>query len=236
MIVLLGGIRIDVLRKDIKNVHLSVHPPAGRVRIAAPRHLSNDAIRAFAIGKLAWIRRQQAKLQEQERETPREFVGRESHFVWGRRLLLRVVEAGGAPRVEASPRRLTLCVRPGSSASRRAEILDEWYRAQIRAALPALLAQWSRVAGVTVRRVFVQRMKTKWGSCNPRAGTIRLNTELARKPPECLEYLVVHELAHLLEPTHNPRFVALMDRFLPGWQSVRRTLNRLPVCHEGWEY
>ncbi len=232
---LLSGISIDVLRKDIRNVHLSVHPPTGRVRIAAPRHLSDDAIRAFAIGKLGWIRRQQAKLQEQERETPREFLDRESHFVWGRRLLLRVVEGPGVPRVELSPRRLILHVRPGSSTSRRAQLLDEWYRSQIRAALPALLSRWTRLVGVRVERVFVQRMKTKWGSCNPRTGTIRLNTELSRKPPECLEYLVVHELAHLLEPTHNPRFVALMDRFLPGWRSVRRTLSRLPVCHEEWE-
>jgi hypothetical protein len=234
--VLLSGIRIDVVRKDIKNVHLSVHPPAGRVRIAAPRHLSDDAIRSFAIRKLGWIRRQQAKLQEQERETPREFLDRESHFVWGRRLLLRVVEGDGATRVELSPRHLTLHVRPKLPASRRAQLLDEWYRIQIRAALPPLISRWASVIGVTVRRVFVQRMKTKWGSSNRRAGTIRLNTELGRKPPECLEYLVVHELAHLLEPTHNPRFVALMDRFLPAWQSVRQALNRLPVRHEEWEY
>jgi predicted metal-dependent hydrolase len=233
---LLGGIRIDVLRKDIRNVHLSVHPPAGRVRIAAPRHLSDDAIRAFAIRKLGWIRRQQATLQEQERETPREFLDRESHFVWGRRLLLRVVETDGAPRVDLAPRRLTLHVRPGASTSRRAQILDDWYRAQIRAAVPPLLARWAAVMGVSVPRVFVQRMKTKWGSCNPRAGTIRLNTELARKPPECLEYLLVHELAHLTERTHNPRFIALLDRYLPAWQTVRQTLNRLPVRHEDWEY
>jgi predicted metal-dependent hydrolase len=225
-----------VLRKDIKNVHLSVHPPAGRVRIAAPRHLSDDAIRAFAIRKLGWIRRQQSALQEQERETPREFLDRESHFVWGRRLLLRVVEADATPRVELSPRRLLLHVRPGTPVSKRVQILEEWYRLQIRAALPPLVSRWGRTMGVTVRRVFVQRMKTKWGSCNPRAGTIRVNTELARKPLECLEYLVVHELAHLLEPMHNPRFVALMDRFLPAWRSARQTLNRLPVRHEEWEY
>ena len=233
---LLGGISIDVLRKDIRNVHLSVHPPTGRVRIAAPRHLSDDAIRAFVIGKLGWIRRQQARLQEQERETPREFLDRESHFVWGRRLLLRVLEADDASRVELSPRRLTLRVRPGTPPPKRAQILDEWYRHQIRAALPPLLSRWTRRVGVRVERVFVQRMKTKWGSCNPRTGTIRLNTELARKPPECLEYLLVHELAHLVEPTHNPRFLALMDRLMPGWPSVRRTLNRLPVCHEAWHY
>jgi len=215
---------------------LSVHPPAGRVRIAAPRHLSDDAIRSFAIGKLRWIRRQQARLQEQERETPREFLDRESHFVWGRRLLLRIVEADGVQRVELSPRHLTLHVRPRTPASKRAQLLDEWYRAQIRAALPPLISRWASVMGVTVGRVFVQRMKTKWGSCNRNATTIRVNTELARKPTECLEYLVVHELAHLLEPTHNARFVALMDQYLPAWHSVRQTLNRLPVRHENWDY
>ena len=233
---LLGGIRIDILRKDIKNVHLSVHPPGGRVRIAAPRHLSDDAIRAFAIRKLGWIRRQRATLEGQERETPREFLDRESHFVWGRRLLLRVIEVDAAPRVEVSARRLTLHARPGTPVSKRVQILEEWYRLQIRAALPPLVSRWAKVMGVAVRRVFVQRMKTKWGSCHPRAGTIRLNTELARKPPECLEYLVVHEMAHLLERTHDARFVALMDRLLPAWQSVRQALNRLPVRHEDWEY
>jgi predicted metal-dependent hydrolase len=175
-------------------------------------------------------------MQEQERETPREFLNRESHLVWGRRLLLRVVVGDTTPGVELSPRRLTLHVRPGTPAWKRAQLLDEWYREQIRGALPPLLSRWANVIGVSPPRVFVQRMKTKWGSCNPRAGTIRLNTELARKPPECLEYLVVHELAHLLEPTHSARFVALMDRVLPAWQSVRQTLNRLPVRHDDWEY
>jgi predicted metal-dependent hydrolase len=224
------------LRKDIRNVHLSAPPPAGRVRIAAPRHLSDDAIRAFAVGKLGWIRRQRGKIQSQERETPRGFLDRETHYAWGRRLLLRVVEVEAAPRVELSPRRLMLHVRPGTPSAQRAMLLDEWYRAQIRDALPTLIAKWAGLMGVSVRQVFVQRMKTKWGSCNPQAGTIRVNTELARKPRECLEYLVVHELAHLLEPTHNARFVALLDRFLPSWQSIRQTLNRLPVRHEDWEY
>lgn len=234
--VLLGDVHIDVLRRDIKNVHLSVHPPAGRVRIAAPRHLSDDAIRAFAIRKLGWIRRQRAALQEQERETPREFLDRESHFVWGRRLLLRVVEAEAAPRVELTPRRLALHVRPGTPTPKRAQLMEEWYRLQVRAAVPPLVSRWASAVGVPVPRVFVQRMKTRWGSCNPRLGTIRLNTELARKPPECLEYLVVHELAHLREPTHGPRFVALMDRLLPSWPVVRERLNRLPVRHEEWNY
>ncbi len=232
----LGETRIEVVRKDIRNVHLTVHPPAGRVRMTAPRHLSDDALRAFAIVKLGWIRRQQAKLRTQERETPRDMVDRETHYVWGRRVLLKVVEADVPPRIELSPRRLTLRVRPGTPALRRAALLEDWYRAQIREALPPLLAKWERRLRVRVRRVFIQRMKTKWGSSNPRAGTIRLNTELARKPLECLDYLVAHEVAHLREPRHDARFVALMDGLLPSWRSVRQSLNRLPVRHEDWAY
>jgi predicted metal-dependent hydrolase len=232
----LGDLAVEVVHKDIKNVHLSVHPPAGRVRIAAPRHLSVDAIRAFAIGKLGWIRRQQKKLQEQERETPREYLDRESHHVWGRRCLLAVVERDAPPSVEWGHHRLALFVRPGTDARSRAEVLERWYRDQLRAAALPLLARWQPRLGVQVERLFVQRMKTRWGSCNPSARTIRLNTDLAKKPRECLEYLVVHELVHLLEPTHNARFVALIDRFLPGWPHRRELLNRLPVRHEDWSY
>lgn len=232
----LGETRIEVVRKDIRNVHLTVHPPAGRVRMTAPRHMSDDALRAFAIVKLGWIRRQQAKLRAQERETPRDMIDRETHSVWGRRVLLKVVEADAPPRVELSPRRLTLRVRPGTPAPRRAALLEDWYRSQLREALPPLLAKWERRLRVRVRRVFIQRMKTKWGSSNPRAGTIRLNTELARKPLECLDYLVAHEVAHLREPRHDARFVALMDSLMPSWRSVRQSLNRLPVPHEDWRY
>ena len=232
----LGETRIELVRKDIKHVHLTVHPPAGRVRITAPRRFSDDALRAFAIARLGWIRRQQTKLREQERETPRTLVDRETHYVWGRRVLLKVIETDAPPRVELSPQRLTLRVRPGTSTLKKAAILEEWYRAQLREGLPALVARWERRLHVRVRRVFVQRMKTKWGSSNPRAGTIRLNTELARKPLECLDYLVAHEVAHLREPRHDARFVELMDGLLPSWRSVRQALNRLPVRHEKWGY
>jgi predicted metal-dependent hydrolase len=232
----LGEIRIEVVRKDIKNVHLSVHPPAGRVRIAAPRHLSDDAIRAFAIGKLAWIRRQRAKLQEQERETPRDYLDRETHYVWGQRCLLRVVERNAPPAVEWRSQRLVLSARPGTAPARRADLLGAWYREQLRAEAEPLAAHWQQRLGVRMKALFVQRMRTRWGSCNPAARTIRLNTDLAKKPRECLEYILVHELAHLVEPTHNARFVAMMDRFLPGWGHRRELLNRLPLRHEDWTY
>lgn len=232
----LGGMTAEVVRKSIKNVHLSVYPPDGRIRIAAPLHMNLDTIRVFAISKLAWIKSQQRKMLAQERETPREYLERESHYVWGKRYLLRVIEHDAAPAVELQHNKLILQVRPGSDDRRRQDVLDAWYRDQIRARVPALLAKWEALMGVGAGRVFVQRMKTKWGSCNPGARSIRLNTDLAKKPPECLEYIVVHELAHLIEPTHNARFTALMDLFMPHWQHVREELNRLPVRHEDWGY
>jgi predicted metal-dependent hydrolase len=232
----LGDVELDVVLKDIKNVHLSVYPPRGHVRISAPSRMSLDTIRAYAIAKLPWIKRQQRKLRQQEREPPREFVERESHVVWGRRYLLRVVEADAAPRVELQHSRLVLQVRPETSTERRRLIMDEWYREQIRSALPPLLAKWEPLIGLKVERVFIQRMKTRWGSCAAAAGSIRLNTDLARKPPECLEYIVVHEMVHLLEPSHNARFLAFMHQFMPGWRSYRDRLNQLPVRHEDWTY
>ena len=232
----LGDTVVDVVRKDIKNVHLSVHPPTGKVTIAAPAHMSLDTIRVFAITTLAWIRQQQTKLQEQEREAPREFLDRESHYVWGKRYLLKVIEIDQPPTIELKHNQMHLRVRPGTSQAKCQAIMEEWYRQQLRAAVPPLLAKWQPLMGVKVSRIFVQRMKTKWGSCNPHTHSIRLNTDLAKKPGECLEYIVVHELTHLLEPTHNARFIALMDQFMPKWQSHRQALNRLPVRHESWGY
>lgn len=232
----LGDIMVDVILKDIKNVHLSVHPPAGKVRISAPERMSLDTIRVFAISKLDWIKQQQAKLRGQERESPREYLDRESHHVWGRRYLLTVTENDAPPAIELKHRRMILRVRPGTGQEKREALVEEWYRERLKEAVPPLLERWEPLLGVKAKRWFVQRMKTKWGSCNHRSGTIRLNTELAKKPPECLEYIVVHELVHLLEPTHNARFLALMDRFMPKWQSHREELNRLPLRRETWSY
>ena len=232
----LGDIHVDLIRKDIKHVHLSVHPPHGRVRISAPLHMASEIIRVYAITRLDWIRRQQRKLLSQERETAREYLDRESHYVWGKRYLLRIVEADAAPAVRLNHSTLELSIRPGSDASRRREALDAWYRDQVRAVVPALLKTWEPLLGVKARRVLVQHMKTQWGSCNPMSGNIRLNTDLARKPTDCLEYILVHELLHLIEPTHNARFQSLMDRFMPHWRQVRGELNRLPVRHGEWAY
>ena len=231
-----GGITVDVVLKDIKNIHLSVYPPSGRVRISAPSRMRLDTIRVFAISKLGWIKQQQQKLQEQERETPREYLDRESHYVWGKRYLLKVSEGDKAPSVALQHSRMLLCVHPGADALKKRAIVEAWYRQQLKKAVPPLIARWEPLLEVKVERFFVQRMKTKWGSCNHRAHSIRLNTELAKKPRECLEYIVVHEMTHVLEPTHNARFVTLMDQCMPQWRFYRDQLNRLPVSHEDWAY
>lgn len=232
----LGDITADVVLKDIKNIHLSVYPPNGRVRISAPLRMDIDTIRVFAISRLGWIKQQQKKFQEQERETPREYLNLESHYVWGKRYLLKVVENDEVPSVELKHRKMVLCVRPGTDNKKKQAIIDSWYREQLKKAVSPLIARWEPLLGVKVERFFVQRMKTKWGSCNYKARNIRLNTELAKKPQECLEYVVIHEMAHLLEPTHNSRFIMLMDRFMPRWQFYRDKLNQLPVSHENWVY
>jgi len=232
----LGSITVDVVQKDIKNVHLSVYPPAGKVRISAPLRMKTETIRVFAASKLGWIKEQQRKITSQDRESPREYIERESHYLWGKRYLLEVVEHDSPPQVQVRHSKLVLQVRPGTATGRRQEILDEWYRAQLRSAVDPLFAKWEPVMGVKVERVFVQRMKTKWGSCSRHAASIRLNTDLAKKPPECLEYMVVHEMIHILEPTHNGRFMKLMDWMMPNWRFYRQLLNRLPVRHETWDY
>ncbi|MEY4979599.1 MAG: hypothetical protein RLZZ352_1869 [Pseudomonadota bacterium] len=232
----LGGVSADVVRKRIKHVHLSVYPPAGRVRISAPEHMALDTIRVFAISKLSWIKGQQRKVQAQARELPRDYIDRESHYLWGKRYLLTVVEQNAAPSIDQQHNRIVLSVRPGTTTERREELLDAWYREQVKAAVPPLLAKWEALMGVKSSKVFIQRMKTQWGSCNPSSHAIRLNTDLAKKPPECLEYIVVHELAHLIEPSHGPRFVSAMDLFMPQWRQYRDELNTLPVRHEDWVY
>ena len=232
----LGDIVVDVLQKDIKNIHLSVYPPTGKVRISAPLRMDIDTIRVFAITKLGWIKSQQKKLLEQERETPREYLDCESHYLWGKRYLLNVVEKDAAPEVELKHNKMLFQIRPATTDERKQDILEAWYREKLKEVVPALIAKWEPLMGVKVEKFFVQKMKTKWGSCNSGSKSIRLNTDLAKKPPECLEYIVVHEMTHLLEPTHNARFITLMDQFMPKWRFYKDELNKLPVRHETWAY
>lgn len=230
----LGELTIEVTRKAVKNVHLSVHPPAGHVTLVAPTSTRLEVARAYAISKLGWIRDQQEKLQAQARETPRQFVERESHYLWGRRYLLSVVEQDAKPGVKLDHRRITLTIRPSSSPEKREEVMHDWHRALLHQTIPTLIQKWQPVLGVTVSAYFLQRMKTKWGGCNHRAGTIRLNTELVKKPKDLLEYVVVHEMLHLIEPTHSQRFIDLLDKHYPSWREARAELNELPLAAETW--
>jgi predicted metal-dependent hydrolase len=225
----LGDLTVDVIRKDIKNLHLSVHPPTGRIRIAAPQALEIDAIRAYAISRMVWIRTSQRKLLIQPRETTREYLDRESHFVWGERVLLQVHHGGGAPHVHLEHRSLLLNARADLSRDQRHQIVEGWYRDILRSAAEPVLARWEAQLSVKAAGLLLQRMKTKWGSCNTVSKNVRLNTELAKKPPECLNYVILHELTHLLEGTHSDRFFSILDRNLPQWREVRRLLNSLPL-------
>jgi len=230
----IGDLSISVTRKNIKNVHLSVYPPLGRVKMATPKDIRLEVARAYAITKLEWIRAQQEKLRMQARETPRQYVERESHYLWGRRHLLKVVEVDEKPTVRLDHKRITLRLRPGSDLAKRAEVLHEWHKGLLHEYVPTLIRKWEPELGVKVSAYFLQRMKTKWGSCNPEAGHIRLNTELVKKPRDLIEYVVVHEMVHLLEPTHSERFVAILSEHLPGWPEARAELNELPLAAEEW--
>lgn len=228
---------VDVDRKAIRNLHLGVYPPDGRVRVAAPLSLGEEAIRLAVISRVGWIRRQQRGFARQERQSEREMIAGESHYVAGRRHRLRVIEDNAPARVRiASPRILELRVRPGTGADTRAMLLDRWYRAQLRERIPVLIDRWAPRVGVEVAEWTVRRMKTRWGTCNPEARRICINLELAKKPPECLEYIVVHEMVHILERRHTDRFRELMDALMPQWRLHRAELNRAPLAHADWPY
>lgn len=230
-----SGMSVEVVRKRIKNLHLGVYPPNGRVRVAAPLALTKDAIRLAVVERIVWIKRQKAKFEAQARQAEREMVTGETHYFQGRRYRLRVIEHTGRCTVMLQNKTtLHLFVRRTTSPARRQEILNDWYRRQLKDAATPLVAQWSAVLGVKIPEWGIRKMKTKWGSCNAQARRLLLNLELAKKPLECLEYVIVHELAHIIEQTHSDRFVALMDRLLPDWRSRRDLLNSGPLAHEEW--
>lgn len=232
-----SGIRVEVVRKGIKNLHLGVYPPSGRVRVAAPTRVNDEAVRLAVISKLGWIRRQQARFAQQPRQSEREMVSGESHYFQGRRYRLRVVEEESAPRIKVNgSSTMELRVRPGTDGKKREQILNRWYRERLRAELPELIAKWEPVIGVKIAGWGIKKMKTKWGTCSIEARRIWLNLDLAKKPPQCLEYILVHEMVHLLERHHNDRFKELMDRFMPPWRTYREELNRAPLGHEEWGY
>ena len=231
----LGEISVLVTRKNIKHVHLSVHPPTGRVTLVAPASTPLDVARVYAISKLGWIRDQQSKLRNQAREAPRKFVERESHYLWGRRHLLTIVQKETKPFISLDHRRITLTVRPGSDAKKRADVMHNWHKTLLHDVVPPLIQKWERRLNLHVAGYFLQRMKTKWGSCNHKAGHIRLNTQLVTKPKDLLEYVIVHEMVHLIEPTHSERFLAIIGKHYPTWRDARAELNELPLAAEAWK-
>lgn len=231
------GIPVEVVRKDIKNLHLGVYPPKGRVRVAVPHRLDDEAVRLAVISRLSWIRRQQKGFKGQDRQSQREMITGESHYVQGRRYRLNVIEHDG-PASVSLPNNTTmeLRVRPGTSREKREAVLHRWYRQRLREQIPQLIAKWEPEVGVTVAEWGIKKMKTLWGSCNVDARRIWLNLELAKKPAVCLEYILVHEMVHFLERHHNERFKDLMDRLMPQWRLHREELNRSPLSHEDWAY
>jgi predicted metal-dependent hydrolase len=233
----IGDLTIDVVQKNIKNMHLSVYPPSGRVRIAIPLNVDSESVRLFIISKLSWIKNNQRKFENQDRQSPRIFAERESHYFQGTRYLLRVKEHDAPPKIEIKTKtHIDLYIRPSTSTEQQQVILNEWYRKQLKSQIPAIIAKWEKTIGVTVDDLGVKQMKTKWGTCNIEEKRIWINLELAKKPTNCLEYIVVHEMVHLLERHHNDRFLAYIHKFIPQWKIYKEELNRMPVSHGEWSY
>ena len=230
-----AGIGVDVVYKNIKNMHISVYPPIGRVRVAAPDRLDEEAIRLAVVQRLPWIKKQREQLRDAERQSEREMVTGESHYVWGQRLRLKLIETTGRPHVDIVRSKLQLSLPAASDSAHRRKLLEVWYRKQIKAAIPLLIEKWEPIIGQEVNGWTVRRMKTKWGSCNPESANLWFNIELAKKHPSCLEYIVVHEMTHFHERTHNDRFVELMDKLLPNWRATRDELNGAPLAEEEWK-
>jgi predicted metal-dependent hydrolase len=234
--IVVSGIPVQLIRKPIKNLHLGVYPPNGRVRVATPLRLSDDAVRLAVVGKLGWIKRQRARFEAQPRQSMREMVSGESHYFFGRRYRLRVIHRAAPGKVVLRGRAMEIHVPQEASSLQRFRLLSRWYRERLREQAEPLLQKWQKAMGVELAEWGIKRMKTKWGTCNPNARRIWLNLELAKKPIQCLEYLIVHELAHLIERRHSERFIALLDKHLPDWKARRTLLNAQPLAHDMWAY
>ncbi len=232
----LGDIDIELTQKVIKNIHLSVMPPDGHVRIAAPLNLSTETIRLYAISKLSWIKKQQKKIRSQQRESNRLFINKETHYYQGRKYMLKIVPTTGVPKIILNKSTIVMHISENSTPEKRQEVMNEWYRAQLKNIVEKMISVWESKIGVTAIAWRIRSMKTKWGSCNTDHKSILLNLELAKKPLHCIEYIIVHELIHLIERRHNDRFISLLDRHLPNWRHYKEELNKLPVSHPGWEY
>lgn len=233
-IIQIGDLKLEVTRKNIKNVHLSVNPPDGQIKLSAPKDTRLDVVRAYVLSKLTWIRHQREHILNQKRETPREYVSRESHYIWGKRYLMQVETTTKKQHVVKSHQYIQLYVRKDTNREQRAQVYYEWAKEIFKIYLDKIIPEWEEKIGVKTNAYFIQKMKTKWGSCNPKSKNIRLNTELVKKPKHLVEYVVVHELIHLIEPTHNKKFINLMDKYYPTWRDARKELNELPLGFVEW--
>lgn len=233
---MLGDINIEVVHKKIKNLHLRVYPPLGRVKISAPLRMDLETIKLFAISKLNWIKKQQSRINSQEREAPREYITRESHCYLGKRYLLKVIEHNKPPKVVLKHETIEMYIRTNSGLDKKKKVLAEWYRQRLKNIIPGIIAEYESIMKVNIDEFAIKRMKTRWGTCNIKAKRIWINLELAKKPKECIEFIVVHEMTHLLERLHNERFTAYMDKFLPKWRFFKEELSRIPLRHENWSY
>lgn len=235
-VIVVGGFHVEVRFKPIKNLHVGVYPPDGRVRVSAPERLDLEAVRMAIVTRIGWIRREQRKFAGKVRQTRRQYVSRESHYYLGKRYLLKVDETARRNFVAIRGKRsMELRVVPGTPVERREEIMAAWYRERLREIMEPMIVKWQKLLSVHVADWRIRSMKTMWGSCNTKARRLWFNTELAKKPPSCIQYVVVHEMTHLLERHHNDRFVALLDRHLPTWRKDRDELNRLPLKEEDWQ-
>ncbi|MEZ5759096.1 MAG: SprT family zinc-dependent metalloprotease [Emcibacteraceae bacterium] len=228
---------VEVIRKSVKNLHLSVYPPNGHVRITVPERMEDENIRLAVISRLEWIREKQSEFKAQPRQTERQYISGESHYFEGKRYLLNVIERKGKEKVELTNNaKLILYIKPNTTRDWRAAIFNEWYRVHLKNKLSQLLLKWQAKVGKKPNHIQIKRMKTRWGSCNTQTGRILINLELAKKPPECLEYILVHELVHLHERHHNEAFIRHMNRCMPKWKFYRDTLKSEPLAHEDWDY
>lgn len=228
---------VETIKKNIKNIHLGVYPPNGRVRVAAPTNTSDDTIELLVLEKMSWIKKQQNKFIKQERQTKREYVSGESHYYLGKRYLLNVKETKDKPRIEIKrAKHIDLYIKEGSTIEQRKHLMQEWYRQQLKKVIPRYIQKWQDKTGITINEWRVKQMKTKWGSCNRDAKRIWLNLELGKKPRECLEYIILHEMVHLLERNHNDQFIEYMNQFMPNWKFLKEKLNQFPISHGNWKY
>jgi predicted metal-dependent hydrolase len=234
--IVVNNITIDVVRKNIKNLHLAVYPPSGRVRIATPMKVDDEAVRLFAISKLSWIKKNRVKYINQERQSERKYISGESHYFKGQRYMLNLIYHTGYPKVVIRKKYIDLYVKAGSTEEQRENVMTTWYRKNLKEQIPALIEKWQKIIEIEVVQWQVKKMKTKWGTCNREAKRIWLNLELAKKPEHCLEYIIVHEMVHFLERNHTERFVAYMDKFMSQWKSIKDELNSSILKHEDWTY